>query len=123
LGGDNSDARCLVARPAVSHDEKGLHIKRRKEVWEQVQGARSTESETNCTTLAKPKTGRGNKQFAADIAKVTGASKVDINRKLRRTDAIGAVDLKKISGTRESRHSLWLFFVYLPSLQPPTYKE
>lgn len=58
--------------------------------------------ETNCTTSLSDGRKKGpqhNKQFAAEIAKVANSSKVDINRKLRRTDAIGSSDLKKISGT------------------------
>jgi len=53
-----------LVRAELSPAEEALHIKRRKEIWEELQAER--ESETNCTTLAKPKTGRGNQQFAAD---------------------------------------------------------
>jgi hypothetical protein len=47
-------------------EQEALHIKRRKEVWEQVQAGE--ESARNSRTLPKPKTGRGNKQFANEVA-------------------------------------------------------
>jgi len=86
-----------LERAELSPAEEAMHIKRRKEIWEELRAER--ESETNCTTLAKPKTGRGNKQFSSELAEVTGASKVDVNRKLRRDKVLGTSDLQKIAGT------------------------
>ena len=47
-------------------------IKRRKQIWEALH---PVESGTTCPTLSKPTTGRGNTQFAADTAAVSGMTK------------------------------------------------
>lgn len=75
-----------MTRAELSPAEEAACILRRKEVWERIQ------SETNCSTL--PTTGRGNKQFAAELAEVIGASKVDINRKIARASKLGQ-DIKR----------------------------
>ncbi len=85
-----------LARAELSPAEEALHIKRRKEVWELV--CSEKESGNSVPTLAKQKTGRGNKQFASEIANITGVTKRDVNKKLARINNLGA-DLHKISGT------------------------
>lgn len=82
-----------LARAELSPAQEAAHILRRKEIWAKIN---AEESETICSTL--PKTGRGNKQFAAEIAEVTGASKVDMNRKIRRARDLGQ-DIHRIVGT------------------------
>ncbi|WP_143348392.1 ParB/RepB/Spo0J family partition protein [Ensifer adhaerens] len=72
-----------LARSELTPAEESAYILRRQAIWMEING----KSETTCSTL--PKTGRGNKQFAAEVAEVTGASKVDINRKLRRARELG----------------------------------
>lgn len=57
------------------------------------------ESGSACPTLLKPKTGRGNVQFAAATASATGQSKRTTNRALARADALGDTTLDKITGT------------------------
>jgi hypothetical protein len=89
-----------VKRAELSPAEEALHIKRRKEVWELVQEENGDgESGNTIPTLAKSKTGRGNTQFASEIAKVTGVTKRDVNKKIARADTLGA-DLHKIAGTK-----------------------
>ena len=56
---------------------RAAHIKRRKQIWEALH---PVESGTTCPTLSKPTTGRGNTQFAADTAAVSGESKRDVDR-------------------------------------------
>lgn len=80
------------ARAELTPAQEAAHIRRKQEIWEMIHGS----SETNCSTL--PTTGRGNKQFAAELAEVIGASKVDINRKLRRVNELGS-DINLIVGT------------------------
>ena len=66
------------------------------------------ESGTNCSTLAKPKTGRGNIQFAAETAALTGQSKRDINRQLAVGKAIGPARerwLAQLAPTSAKRYS------------------
>lgn len=81
-----------LARSELSAAEESAYILRRQAVWKEING----QSETTCSTL--PTTGRGNKQFAAEVAEVTGGSKVDINRKLRRARELGG-DTTKIANT------------------------
>lgn len=65
---------------------------------ESYDGEGEEESGTNCSTLAAPKTGRGNTQFAAETAALTGQSKQEINRQLAVGKAIGE-DLQRVVGT------------------------
>lgn len=82
-----------LARSELSPAQEAAHILRRQVIWSEIS---KSESETNCSTLRT--TGRGNKQFAAELAEVTGSSKVDINRKLRRARELGD-DAQKIANT------------------------
>lgn len=82
-----------------------MHIRRRQEVWEGLQAEKAKkESGGISPTLQKPKTGRGNKQFAADLASVMPGvgkpetTKREINRKIKRAEELGS-DLHKIAGT------------------------
>lgn len=82
-----------LARSELTAAEESAYILRRKEIWEEM---RSGESGSNCATLSR--TGRGNIQFAAEVAAVTGASKPDINRKIARARELGT-DINRIVGT------------------------
>lgn len=53
-----------LARAELTTDEKRDHLRRRKELWE----AKQAESGKRFSTLSEPKTGRGNKGFAAETA-------------------------------------------------------
>lgn len=83
-----------LARAELSPAQEAAHIARRKEIWEELKAGEN--SETNCTTIPRDR-GRP-KEFAAELAEVTGSSKVDINRKLRRVDTLGP-DIHRIAGT------------------------
>ena len=61
-------------------------------------GGDAEESGTSCPTLTTPKTGRGNTQFAAETAAITGQSKRAINLNVARAEAIGD-DLLRLTGT------------------------
>jgi len=56
------------------------------------------ESGASCATLAKPTTGRGNTQFAAETAAITSKSKSQVNRHLSRAEALGD-DIDRLVGT------------------------
>ena len=84
-----------LCRAELTASQRAQAIRRRKQIWEALHPA---ESGTTCPTLSKPTTGRGNTQFAADTASVSGESKRDVNRHLARAEAIGE-DLKRVSGT------------------------
>ncbi|HWM81643.1 MAG TPA: hypothetical protein VNQ56_06225 [Pseudolabrys sp.] len=47
-----------------------MHIARRKEIWERIR-----EEETGEKIASLPKEGRGNKQFAAEVASVVGGGR------------------------------------------------
>lgn len=69
--------------------EESAYILRRKEIWEEINGS-------NC---AINHTGRGRpKQFASEVAAITGGSKPDINRTLRRARELGP-NINRIVGT------------------------
>ena len=61
-------------------------------------GLGDAESGTTCPTLSTPKTGRGNVQFAAETAAITGESKREINRQVALANALGD-DLQRVEGT------------------------
>ena len=84
-----------LCRAELTASQRAQAIKRRKQIWEALHPA---ESGTTCPTLSKPTTGRGNTQFAADTASVSGESKRDVNRHLARAEAIGE-DLERVTGT------------------------
>lgn len=83
---------CNLCRAELSPAQRAAAIKRRREIWT----ALHPESGTSGPTL--PMTGRGNTQFAADTAKVSGESKREVNRHLARADALGN-DLTAVAGT------------------------
>ncbi len=98
-----------LVRSELSVAQRAHYSKRRKEIWEALHpepsvdygredGGEAEESGTTCPTLAAPKTGRGNIQFAAETAAITGQSKRDINRNVARAEAIGD-DLLRLTGT------------------------
>lgn len=100
-----------LCRSELSVAQRAHYSKRRKEIWEALHPEPSRgyslesydaegceESGTSCPTLAAPKTGRGNIQFAAETAAITGQSKRDINRNVARAEAIGD-DLLRLTGT------------------------
>lgn len=99
-----------LVRSELSVAQRAHYTARRKEIWEALHPEPSVdygredgeegaeESGTTCPTLTKPKTGRGNTQFAAETAAITGQSKRDINRNVARAEAIGD-DLLRLTGT------------------------
>jgi len=67
--------------------------------WKQIRNAlRFWKVALTCATLAKPTTGRGNTQFAAETAAITGESKSQVNRHLSRAEALGD-DIDRLVGT------------------------
>lgn len=86
-----------LARAELSPAQEAAHILRRQAIWTEI----NKTGETNCTTSLSDGRVAGpqhQKQFAAELAEVTGASKVDINRKLRRARELGP-DIHRIAGT------------------------
>lgn len=84
--------RCELAAQEASH------IARRREIWVEIRG--ETGGGNSPTSL---KDGRGSgpqhqKEFAAELADVTGNNKRDVNLKLRRVDKLGD-DIRRIVGT------------------------
>lgn len=97
------------ARAELSPAEEAMHIKRRKEVWDDLQREKATIGGGNSPTNDKRKDGRKkgeqhHKQFAADLASVMPGvgkpetAKREINRKIKRAEELGS-DLHKIAGT------------------------
>lgn len=82
-----------LARAELSPAQEIAHFNRRKDVWLEIERRKSEE---NFTTLQS--TGRGNKQFAAELSEITGEDKSGINRKLKLARDLGP-DIKKIEGT------------------------
>lgn len=94
-----------LARAELSPAEEALHIKRRKEVWEQVQeqkqslGARNSHTQKASAHKDRP---QNQKKFAAEIASVVGGGrnaesvKRDVQLKIKRAEELGA-DLAKIA--------------------------
>jgi len=88
---------------ARAEAEEALHIKRRKEVWEDLQ--REKEEKNSGGISPTIKRGKGSPQeFAADLAAVMPGvgkpqtAKREINRKIARVEKLGS-DLQKIAGT------------------------
>lgn len=84
-----------LARAELTPAQEAAHIARRKVVWEQI-----NQSKQIGPIESKREDGKGHrqKQFAAEVAQVTGSSKVDINRTLRRANNLGD-DIHRIPGT------------------------
>ena len=82
-----------LCRAELTPAQRAAAIKRRKQIWEALHPEQSGAS---CATL--PVTGRGNTQFAANTASVSGESKSHINRHLARAEALGD-DLAAVAGT------------------------
>lgn len=84
-----------LARAELSPSQEAAHIRRRQEIWEEI-----NQSKQVVPIESKRSDGRGHrhKEFAAELAEVTGSSKVDINRKLRRARELGD-DTQKIANT------------------------
>lgn len=84
-----------LARSELSPAEEAAHIARRKAIWEEIGQAKQIGP-----IDSKREDGKGHrqKQFASEIAEVTGGSKVDINRKLRRVEGLGP-DIRRVVGT------------------------
>ncbi len=82
-----------LCRAELTPAQRAVAINRRKQIWEALH---PEQSGTACPTL--PVTGRGNTQFAAETASVSGESKRAINRHLARADALGD-DLAAVAGT------------------------
>lgn len=79
-----------LARSELSPAEEAMHISRRKQIWDEIN------SGSNCATIRR---GPGRpKEFAAEVADVTGGSKPDINRTIRRARELGQ-DITRIVGT------------------------
>ena len=83
-------------------------------VWEQVQAEKGAiQSARNSHTLEKHKTGRGNKQFASEVASVVGGGrnpssvKRDVQLKIARAENLGD-DLQKIAGTSLDKACPWI---------------
>lgn len=110
-----------LCRSELTAAQRSKAVNRRREIWEALhpfkpqrfesvfdalgtaegrmtEAAEHEESGAACATLEKPTTGRGNTQFAAETAAVTGESKSQINRHLARAEALGD-DLEKVTGT------------------------
>ena len=112
-----------LCRAELSQAQRTKYTKRRAQIWEalhpddakrqrdadltdesnttQVSGLDDAEKESGaaCATLPKPKTGRGNIQFAAATAAATGQSKATTNRALANANALGIDTLNKLANT------------------------
>lgn len=78
-----------LARAELSPAQEAAHIARRKEIWDEMnEGGKS---------LPTSSTGQ-KKQFAADVAELTGSSKRDVNLKIARARELGP-NIHKIAGT------------------------
>lgn len=83
-----------LARSELSPAQEAAHIARRREIWVELQSGKDFPVES------KREDGRGHrpKEFAAELAEITGNSKRDVNLKLRRVDELGP-DIHRIAGT------------------------
>lgn len=102
-----------LCRAELTAAQRTAFSKRRKQIWEALHPPETNqrfesvfdalgvnkESGTTCPTLDRPATGRGNTQFAAETAAITGQSKRDINRALARAEALGDEALAKVVNT------------------------
>jgi len=92
-----------LARAELSPAEEALHIKRRKEVWEQVQAEKDAIGRQNLAGNDLRKDGRRKgpqheKKFATELAEVTGDASSGLRQKIARARELGT-DLHKIAGT------------------------
>lgn len=78
-----------LARAELSPAQEAAHIARRKEIWAELN---SGENFPENRERGRPK------EFAAELAEITGEDKSGINRKLRRVDGLGP-DIHRIAGT------------------------
>lgn len=82
-----------LARSELSPAEEAAHIARRKAIWEELN---RENTERNPSSIQR---GRGQpKQFASELATVTGDSKTQINVKIARARDLGS-DINRIVGT------------------------
>lgn len=91
-----------LARSELSPAQEAAHMLRRQEIWDEI---RKPLGETNCSTqkaTAHKDRPQNQKQFAAELAEVTGASKVDINRKRRRARGLGDDAIKIVNTSLNS---------------------
>lgn len=84
-----------LARAELSPAQEAAHILRRQAIWTEINQAKQI-----VPIESKRADGKGHrpKEFAAELAEITGSSKVDINRKLRRARELGE-DTAKIANT------------------------
>ena len=78
----------------MSPAEEAAHLKRRKEIWAELQSAQVEPVES------KRADGRGHRQaeFAKDTSARSGKSKPTINRAIHRAEALGD-DITRVKGT------------------------
>jgi ParB-like chromosome segregation protein Spo0J len=91
-----------LQRAELSPAEEALHIKRRKEIWDEVQAEKV--NETGRQNLAgslsdgRRKGPQHEKKFATELAEVTGDASSGLRQKIARARELGT-DLHKIAGT------------------------
>lgn len=92
-----------LARADLTPAQQASHIARRKKIWEE-----RRKRETGGISPSLPKEGRGNTQFASELASVIPCkgneqtAKREINRKIRRAETLGS-DIDRIVGTSLDR--------------------
>jgi|GEM_PF-1128904 len=88
-----------LARSELSPAEEASHIARRKAIWEKLNGEKTGERNPSSSLSDGRKSGpQHQKQFAAELADVTGDSKTQINVKIARARDLGD-DINRIVGT------------------------
>lgn len=97
-----------LARAELSPAEEALHIKRRKEVWEELRAEKADETgarnSRSSLSDGRKKGPQHERKFAAEVASVVGGGrnpgsvKRDVQLKIARADKLGT-DLHKIAGT------------------------
>lgn len=101
-----------LARAELSPAEEAMHIKRRKEIWEDLQKQKDDLEKSNARNSRETqkvsrrgRVGEGRpKEFAAEVASVVSGGrnpesvKRDVQLKIRRAEELGS-DLTKIAGT------------------------
>lgn len=89
-----------LARAELSPAQEAAHILRRQELWRRINSKDSEETGRNSPSLG----GRGNKDFASEVAAIVGngrnpdSVKRDVNLKIARAREIGP-DIHRIAGT------------------------
>lgn len=86
-----------LARSELSAAEESACILRRQEIWVEITMAGGTICSTSLVDGRKAGP-QHRKQFAAEVAEVTGASKQDINRSIRRARELGP-EIHRVVGT------------------------